>query len=153
MGRSGRFEGNIKAERLLVSGFVEGVIDCVCMEIVAEGRVFGELHSDDFIIEPGGQFLGESHPRREIPLTELRYERSDEPQLSGPGQEDGAAEGQNSTAEPTEAGHREAPRPGFEAGRTGREDDSASPRDSGDEASSEDGQVNREPRRTTWGRR
>ncbi|MFP4147676.1 MAG: polymer-forming cytoskeletal protein [Halorhodospira sp.] len=85
IGNSGRFEGNITAHRLLVSGYVEGVIDCASLEIVAEGRVFGELHSDDFIIEAGGQFLGESHPRREVPLAALQHEDADAARrLSGP---------------------------------------------------------------------
>ena len=84
VGHTGRFEGNIKAHRLLVSGYVEGVIDCASLEIVAQGRVFGELHSDDFIIEAGGQFLGESHPRRDEPLAALQHERAGEARLSSP---------------------------------------------------------------------
>ena len=87
IGQSGRFEGNLKAERLLVSGFVEGVIDCASLEIVAEGRVFGELHSDDFVIEPGGHFLGRSHPRRDAPLVGLGHERESEPKLAPPAEE------------------------------------------------------------------
>ncbi|ABM62760.1 bactofilin family protein [Halorhodospira halophila] len=92
IGHTGRFEGNIKAHRLLVSGYVEGVIDCASLEIVAEGRVFGELHSDDFIIEAGGQFLGESHPRREVPLAALQHEGSQASQLTGPAQPESDSE-------------------------------------------------------------
>ncbi|MBK5944307.1 MAG: polymer-forming cytoskeletal protein [Halorhodospira halophila] len=102
IGHTGRFEGNIKAHRLLVSGYVEGVIDCASLEIVAEGRVFGELHSDDFIIEAGGQFLGESHPRREVPLAALQHEAGRESQLTGP--EQAQAPAQAETGADTEAG-------------------------------------------------
>ena len=84
IGSSGRFEGNIKAHRLLVSGYVEGVIDCASLEIVSQGRVFGELHSDEFVIEPGGQFLGESHPRREAPYASLEHEPASDARLAHP---------------------------------------------------------------------
>ncbi|WP_238631391.1 bactofilin family protein [Halorhodospira halochloris] len=160
IGRSGRFEGNLKAERLLVSGFVEGVIDCAVMEIVAEGRVFGELHSDDFVIEPGGHFLGESHPRREVPLAELSYERNHEPQLSSPEQH---SDQQDSLQGRDPADHQQAS-PGFDgagrasgvgsSGKADAEDGSSTSHDGGEESSADDGQtVHREPRRTTWGRR
>ncbi len=116
VGSTGRFEGNIKANRILVSGYLEGVIDCASLEIVARGRVFGELHSDDFVIEPGGQFLGESHPRREAPLAMLQHEQATDARLSGSSSHEGIA----SEQPPQPEGQDGAPQPparGAEAGR------------------------------------
>lgn len=65
VGRTGYLEGTISAERLLVSGEVRGRIECETLEIVESGKVFGEVASQGFIIEPGGQFVGESMSRDE----------------------------------------------------------------------------------------
>lgn len=65
IGESGRLEGTIQAERLVVSGHLEGDVDCHALEIVANGRVHGDVHSDTFVIEPGGIFRGQSHARDE----------------------------------------------------------------------------------------
>lgn len=67
IGREGTFEGNIKAARIVVSGYMNGKIDCDRLEIVSNGKVFGEVTSRELIIEPGGQFIGESHVRGEEP--------------------------------------------------------------------------------------
>ncbi|WP_200192469.1 polymer-forming cytoskeletal protein [Halorhodospira abdelmalekii] len=158
IGRSGRFEGNIKAERLIVSGFVEGVIDCTCLEIVAEGRVFGELHSDDFVIEPGGQFLGESHPRREVPLASLSNERSGEARLAAPAEAYAPVDGgANNRAQPQARAvppPSTTPRTGAEASGGGELPGNATKeREEEAEGSPQEGATAAPPRRTTWGRR
>lgn len=63
IGESGRLEGTIQAERLVVSGQLEGDVDCHALEIVASGKVYGDVYSDTFVIEPGGIFRGQSHDR------------------------------------------------------------------------------------------
>ncbi len=60
VGASGSFEGDIKAHRMVVSGLARGRIDCESLEIVEKGKVLGEVASRSFVIEPGGQFVGES---------------------------------------------------------------------------------------------
>lgn len=60
IGADGSFEGDIHANRMVVSGFARGRIECDSLEIVEQGRVLGEVSSRAFVIEPGGQFLGES---------------------------------------------------------------------------------------------
>ena len=60
IGQSGYFEGTIDAERLLVSGQVQGHVRCQSLEIVATGHVYGEVAAERFAIEPGGEFVGES---------------------------------------------------------------------------------------------
>ncbi len=49
----------------MVSGHLEGDVDCHSLEIVTNGKVFGEVYSDAFVIEPGGLFRGQSHSRDE----------------------------------------------------------------------------------------
>ncbi len=60
VGASGSLEGDIRAQRIVVSGMIRGRVDCGRLEIVDKGRVFGEVSSKEFVIEPGGQFVGES---------------------------------------------------------------------------------------------
>lgn len=63
IGESGRMEGDIEAQRVLVSGRMEGTVVADRLEIVAGGRVTGEVHVADLVIESGGQFNGSSHIR------------------------------------------------------------------------------------------
>ena len=65
IGESGFFEGEIKAVSIVVSGHLQGKIDCERLEIVASGHVHGELITDDLIIESGGRFIGESKIRND----------------------------------------------------------------------------------------
>lgn len=59
---------------MLVSGYVNGKIECERLEIITQGKVYGEVTSSEFIIEPGGQFVGESHVRGHQPLAQLSHE-------------------------------------------------------------------------------
>ncbi len=140
VGHTGRFEGNIKAERLLVSGYVEGVVDCASLEIVAQGRVLGELHSDDFIIEPGGQFLGESRPRRQGPIAALSHQAEEEPP-----EED--VEAVEEAPEPKAAS---APPPPEKAAAEAAAADQPQPEEG---KAKEDKRERGETRHTVWGRR
>lgn len=67
IGRSGYFEGSIEAERLLVSGHVQGQVRCQSLEIVHTGQVCGDVSAEHFVIEPGGQFVGERHVTGTLP--------------------------------------------------------------------------------------
>jgi len=67
IGRSGYFEGSIEAERLVVSGHVQGHVRCQSLEIVHTGQVCGDVSAEHFIIEPGGQFVGERHVTGTLP--------------------------------------------------------------------------------------
>lgn len=67
IGREGRFEGEIRADRVLVSGHVEGKIDAGRLEIVAHGVVDGEVDAADFVVESGGQFSGTRRIKDEQP--------------------------------------------------------------------------------------
>ena len=63
IGEGGRFEGEIKAENIIVCGYLDGTIDCMRLEIIATGHVSGNLVVDDLVIESGGRFIGQSQQR------------------------------------------------------------------------------------------
>jgi cytoskeletal protein CcmA (bactofilin family) len=63
VGRGGSFEGEISAKRVLVSGTLDGRLEAERLEIVAAGRVTGEIFVGELVIESGGQFSGTSHIR------------------------------------------------------------------------------------------
>lgn len=86
IGRSGYFEGIIDAERLVVSGHVQGHVRCQSLEIVHTGQVCGEVSAEHFVIEPGGQFVGERHVTGALPEAALAPEA-----LPASGEEDADA--------------------------------------------------------------
>jgi cytoskeletal protein CcmA (bactofilin family) len=61
---SGRFTGDVKAKRVLVSGILHGKIDADRLEIVASGQVSGEIKVRELVIESGGQFVGASQVKK-----------------------------------------------------------------------------------------
>jgi cytoskeletal protein CcmA (bactofilin family) len=83
IGRQGRFQGEIHARRLVVSGELNGTVDCEWLEIVAGGRVNGEVTLESMIIESGGFFEGQSRRKNEQTRA-LAHERRKTPALSGP---------------------------------------------------------------------
>lgn len=78
VGRTGYFEGTLRAGRLMVSGHVQGRIECDSLEIVNTGRVYGEVASERFVIEPGGQFVGESLTRDKQAVAALSYKQREQ---------------------------------------------------------------------------
>ena len=73
IGAEGSFEGEIRAHRMVVSGYARGRIECDSLEIVNKGRVLGEVSSRSFVIEPGGQFVGESRSTDEESVAQLSH--------------------------------------------------------------------------------
>lgn len=67
IGKTGRMVGEIRAQRVLVSGRVQGRIDVERLEIVAGGEVEGNVVTVDLVIETGGRFNGSSEIRAENP--------------------------------------------------------------------------------------
>lgn len=78
IGSAGRFDGNIHAKHVVVSGYLHGKVECERLEIIASGKVYGEVHSGEFVIEPGGQFIGESRIREEGQVAALRHQLDSE---------------------------------------------------------------------------
>ncbi|MBA1146551.1 polymer-forming cytoskeletal protein [Ectothiorhodospiraceae bacterium WFHF3C12] len=93
VGRTGYFEGTLKANRLMVSGHVQGRVECESLEIVSTGRVYGEIASERFVIEPGGQFIGESLTRDKQAVAALSYKQQGDEAGSVDADRDEAATG------------------------------------------------------------
>lgn len=84
VGRGGRFQGDIQARRLVVSGELHGTVDCEWLEIVAGGRVSGEVTLEGMMIESGGFFEGQSRRKNEQTTRVLDHDGHKTPALSGP---------------------------------------------------------------------
>lgn len=64
IGQRGAIDGEVTAERIMISGRFEGRIEAERLEIAAGGRVEGEVTVDELVIESGAQFNGTSHIRK-----------------------------------------------------------------------------------------
>ncbi|QFU22591.1 polymer-forming cytoskeletal protein [Shewanella eurypsychrophilus] len=56
----GRVKGELWADKLIVSGLVEGNCYADTIQILANGKINGKIYSDNLSIELGGCFLGET---------------------------------------------------------------------------------------------
>jgi len=57
---SGVLKGDIKCDKLIVSGEVEGKIEANFVEITKKGFIKGEIITNELVIEEGGIFEGKS---------------------------------------------------------------------------------------------
>ena len=64
IGQEGRIEGELQADHIVISGSFDGNIDARRLEIVAGGRVRGDLTVAELVIEPGALFNGNIHTRK-----------------------------------------------------------------------------------------
>lgn len=79
IGKSGRLDGEIHAQRVLISGRVKGRIEAERLEIVAGGEVEGNVVTVDLVIEPGGRFNGSSEIRaEELPASSVADARKND---------------------------------------------------------------------------
>lgn len=56
----GEVKGFVKARTVVLSGVLEGKVACERIDILATGKLIGELISGEMTIEAGGKFIGES---------------------------------------------------------------------------------------------
>ncbi len=75
IGQSGRVNGQISAQRVLVSGRFEGSIDADRLEIVASGKVTGEVSVGQLVVESGAHFNGNSRIRGDEPPRQLTHDQ------------------------------------------------------------------------------
>ena len=59
IGKTGEVIGDIKANNLIVSGLLDGKIDCNEVQILPEGKVIGNMQYNELIIEENGKFEGQ----------------------------------------------------------------------------------------------
>lgn len=60
IGKTGVVEGDISADKLIVSGKFMGGCECEAVEILPSGRIEGKVITKEFVIERAGVFIGES---------------------------------------------------------------------------------------------
>ncbi|WP_084419122.1 bactofilin family protein [Photobacterium sp. J15] len=68
---SGRLQGEIYADKIVVNGLIEGTCYANAIEILDKGKVTGTIYCDDLSIERGGSFLGSTHPAQKERVVEL----------------------------------------------------------------------------------
>lgn len=81
IGQSGQMEGNIIAEKVLISGEFNGNINAEYIELIAGSRVKGELINSKLIIEEKADFegisrkrTGQKEPQKEIEVSKKAIE-------------------------------------------------------------------------------
>jgi len=60
IGKNGHVKGDIKTQRLIVQGYIEGSINAYRVEIKATGKINGSIESAELVIEAKGIFEGSS---------------------------------------------------------------------------------------------
>lgn len=71
IGKTGRCEGEIKAQTVIVSGVVKGVIEAKRVDIISGGRVIGEVFAKHFSVETMGVFNGIHHQENEEEIVQI----------------------------------------------------------------------------------
>jgi len=61
VGKNGRINGDIRAEKIMVQGLIDGSLDCERLEILSLGKVHGKILTSELVIEAKAEFTGESH--------------------------------------------------------------------------------------------
>ncbi|MEE4638692.1 MAG: polymer-forming cytoskeletal protein [Wenzhouxiangella sp.] len=78
IGKPGHMEGQIKARRVLVSGSFDGGIEAERLEIVASGKVTGEVTVGQLVVESGAHFNGTSRILGDEPPRQLTHAKQPE---------------------------------------------------------------------------
>jgi len=60
IGKDGVVKGEIFSEKFIVSGVFNGTIDSEYIEILPQGKLHGNIITNELVIERGGLFQGES---------------------------------------------------------------------------------------------
>ncbi len=65
IGKAGKINGSITANRLIVNGLFEGNANCDGVEVLAGGKFLGKVVSKELMIEAKAEFEGESKIKRD----------------------------------------------------------------------------------------
>ena len=65
VGAGGSFKGELRADKLIVSGTFEGSAECESIELLKGGTILGKIISKDLMIESNSVFEGESQLKKE----------------------------------------------------------------------------------------
>ncbi len=77
IGEQGSIEGDIKANRVMVSGRFDGTVDAERLEIVAGGEVNGTVSVTQLVIESGARFNGTSKIKGQEPPRQLAHDKAE----------------------------------------------------------------------------
>lgn len=81
IGKKGIIRGEVTGQKFIVSGRFEGNVDCESVEILAGGSIRGRVLSKEFVIEPEGNFEGESRVKKDtvdVDEIEQNFEKQEE---------------------------------------------------------------------------
>lgn len=67
---AGSVQGEMKSQQIIINGQVEGRIEAGAVSILAQGKVVGDIFSDELSIEKGGVFIGQSNTLRREPQSQ-----------------------------------------------------------------------------------
>lgn len=60
IGKEGKVEGTLIAEKITINGFLKGQCQAQAVKILSQGRLDGDIHAGELSIERGGIFNGNS---------------------------------------------------------------------------------------------
>jgi cytoskeletal protein CcmA (bactofilin family) len=80
--KTGRLNGKIVADNVVVNGTVEGPVDGNNIHLQTNARVIGDIHYDTFVVEKGAFFAGRSVQKEETDTAVTTKEPSSTDSLS-----------------------------------------------------------------------
>jgi cytoskeletal protein CcmA (bactofilin family) len=83
IGKDGLIEGDIVADKLIVSGRFFGTCECEIVEILPNGRIEGKIVSKELVIERKGLFIGESNVKNRETLAIEKKESLPKSEVKG----------------------------------------------------------------------
>ncbi|MBT0725494.1 polymer-forming cytoskeletal protein [Rosenbergiella sp. S61] len=60
IGREGRVQGTLTAEKITINGYLQGRCQATAVKILCQGRLDGDIHASELSIDRGGIFNGNS---------------------------------------------------------------------------------------------
>lgn len=78
VGEAGIIKGEIVAQKLVVTGRIDGNVECDHVEILEGGKISGDVLSQVLVIEPRGQFEGRNRIK---PIPGAVLEKKGSPEL------------------------------------------------------------------------
>ncbi len=86
IGKTGKILGTIQADKLIISGLVEGEVDCNVLEVLTGGKFIGEAQYNEIMIEHQGSVEGTLKAKRgKEPLAKIKKKESDKKLPEGEG--------------------------------------------------------------------
>ncbi len=68
IGKTGVVKGDIFSDKLIVSGAFTGKVDSDIVDVLPTGKVYGNVLANEFVIERGGFFEGESKTKDSLAI-------------------------------------------------------------------------------------